>query len=307
MTVGFVTHAACRDHEPGADHPERPARLAAVRDALVAAGLWELLIEIPAPAVTREALLRVHDAVYLDELAELDPGDGTIEVDADTRLSRDTLAAAAHAAGAVVQATDDIMAGRLRRAFCAVRPPGHHAERARAMGFCFYNNLAVGVAHALAEHGLERIAIFDFDAHYGNGTEQILAGDERVLMASVYEGGLFPQTPETEMPPRFLRAELAPNAQGGDLRRACEATLLPALDRFRPELVFVSAGFDGHIEDELSHLWLREADFAWLSRELVALANRHAGGRIISVLEGGYALDALGHSAAAHVSALLGL
>lgn len=305
MSVGIVGHEECADHDPGPGHPERPRRLSAVREYLLSGHLMDLLIECQAPKATREQLLRVHDAAYLDELARREPGEGIEELDPDTRMSPGTLRAASRAAGAAVHATDLVATGELERAFCAVRPPGHHAGRARAGGFCFHNNLAVGVAHALAVHGLERVAVFDFDAHYGDGTESIFADEPRVMAASIFQERLYPAVPAADMPRRFARVALPAAADGAAFKDAARETLLPALDRFRPQMVFVSAGFDGHLEDELAGLALLEPDYDWITRELVDLADHHAGGRLVSVLEGGYALDALGRSVAAHVKALL--
>lgn len=305
MNVGFITHADCELHDPGPEHPESPRRLAAIRDQLIAARLLDLLVEHQAPAVTREQLLRVHDTAYLEELAARSPRRGLAELDPDTRLSPQSLRAAARAAGAAVLGVDLVQAGELARAFCCVRPPGHHAARGHAAGFSIYNNLAVGVAQALAVHGVERVAIFDFDAHYGDGTEAIFARERRVMVASIYQLGLYPGLGEAAMPSRFAHAGLAPASTGAALKEAARETLLPALHDFRPELVFVSAGFDGHLEDELAGLALLEPDYEWISRELVDLAEEHAGGRLVSVLEGGYALGALGRGAAAHVRALL--
>lgn len=305
MSVGYISHPECALHDPGPDHPERPQRLAAVRDQLVAQHLMDLLIEYQAPLATREQLLRVHDAAYLDDLIRRQPEQGIAELDPDTMLSPDTLRAASRAAGAAVQATDLVLSGELERAFCAVRPPGHHAARDRAAGFSIYNNIAAGMAHALAAHGLERVALFDFDAHYGDGTEAIFAGDRRVMVASIYQEGIYPLVPEADMPAGFVRAGLPPASDGAAFKAVAREALLPALDDFRPQLLFVSAGFDGHVADELAALAFTEPDYDWITRELVYLADHHAAGRLVSVLEGGYALAALGRSAAAHVRALL--
>lgn len=305
MSIGLVTHPDCALHDPGPEHPERPGRLSSIRDHLVSLRLMDLLIECEPPAATREQLLRVHDAGYLDALIERQPESGVAELDPDTWISPDSLAAAARAAGAAVHAADLVLTGELERAFCAVRPPGHHASRSRAAGFSIYNNLAVGVAHALAHHGLERVAVFDFDAHYGDGTEAIFAEEPRVMVASIFQQGLYPDVPASDMPGRFAHAPLPPASGGDALKDAARRSLLPALDHFRPQMVFVSAGFDGHLEDELAGLALLEPDYDWITRELVELADFHAGGRLVSVLEGGYALGALGRSAAAHVRALL--
>lgn len=305
MSVGLISHEDCALHDPGPDHPEQPRRLAAVRDRLFKAHLMDLLVACQAPKVTREQLLRVHDAGYLDALLAREPEQGLAELDPDTLLSPGSLRAASRAAGAVVHGTDLVVTGELERAFCLVRPPGHHAGRAHAAGFSIYNNIAVGVAHALEAHGFERVGIFDFDAHYGDGTESIFAGDGRVMVASIFQEGLYPHIPEAEMPQGFVRTGLPPASDGAAFKAAARETLLPALDEFRPQMLFVSAGFDGHLRDELAGLALMEPDYDWITRELVYLADHRANGRLVSVLEGGYDLGALARSAAAHVRGLL--
>jgi acetoin utilization deacetylase AcuC-like enzyme len=289
----------------GPYHPECPDRLGAIGDRLIAAGLDAHLERFTAPAATREQLERVHGSGYVDAIEAASPDSGLSYLDPDTALCPDSLAAARHAAGAVVLGVDLVMRGECRTAFCAVRPPGHHAERGRAMGFCVFNNVAVGAAHALAEHGLSRVAIVDFDVHHGNGTEEIFAGDERVLMVGTFQYPLYPYSGVEPLGPNMLNVPLSPGTRGERFREVMQEKLLPAIDAHAPELLLISAGFDAHREDPLANLEFEDDDYAWVTRELVAMAKRHARGRVVSSLEGGYALSALGRSAAEHVRALL--
>lgn len=307
MSLAYLTHPACSEHLHAENHPESPRRLSVIRDHLISLRLMELLAEVEAPAVTREQLLRVHDAAYLDDLEDREPapGQGRVELDPDTWMTPGTLEAARRAAGALVHATDLVVQGEHRAAFCAVRPPGHHAERDRAMGFSFYNNVAVGAAHALAVHRLKRIAIIDFDVHYGNGTENIFRTEPRVTIFSTFEEQLFPAMHVESVPGRFYNVALPSGTKGREWREIFRDSLLPALDAARPQLIYFSAGFDAHHEDPLASLALNEEDYAWLTREVAAIARRHARGRMISTLEGGYSLSALGRSAAAHIRELL--
>lgn len=306
MKVGLFTHPACRLHDMGADHPEQPARMAAVTDALVRAGLDEWLFHREPPAAERDHLVRAHAAAYVDAMFHHAPRDGLLEIDADTAMNPHTLDAALHAAGAGIAAVDAVIAGELNAAFCCVRPPGHHAERQGAMGFCFFNNIAVAALHALYTHGIERVAICDFDVHQGNGTEDILDGDPRLLFCSTFQQRLFPETFRDNVPGQRNNCPLEAGAGGEVFRRAVAECWLPELEAFAPELILVSAGFDGHRQDPIGGLDLVESDFHWVTERLVEVANRHAGGRIVSMLEGGYDLDALGRSAVAHVRALMG-
>jgi len=287
-------------------HPESPQRLSAIEDRLIASGILDLLHYREAPAVTREQLLRVHDAAYIDSIEARAPDSGLAELDPDTFMNRHTLTAARHAAGAVVLAVDEVLAGRVDNAFCAVRPPGHHAEHDRAMGFCLFNNVAVGTAHALAAHGLERVAIVDFDVHHGNGSEDIFKRSTDVLFCSSYQHPFYPYT-EASQSPSLVHAPLPAGSGGTGFREAIETHWLPALEAFRPQLVMVSAGFDGHREDEMAGLGLSDADYTWVTARIIEVADRHAGGRIVSALEGGYALQALGRSVELHLRGLLGL
>jgi acetoin utilization deacetylase AcuC-like enzyme len=305
LPTAYITHASCAKHEMGPYHPECPDRLAAINDRLIAAGLDVYLRHYEAPEATREQLLRVHSAVYLAEIEHASPREGLHYLDPDTALNPHSLDAARHAAGAVVLATDLVMRGECLRAFCAVRPPGHHAERHRAMGFCLFNNVAVGAMHAMAAHGIKRVAIVDFDVHHGNGTEDVFSGDSRVLMVSTFQHPLYPYSGTDNPAGNMVNVPLSAGSGGDAFRAAVVDRWLPALEEHRPELIYVSAGFDAHREDPLAGLRLVEADYAWVTRELIAVAGRHGGGRIISTLEGGYSLSALGRSATEHIRELL--
>ena len=305
MPTAYLTHPSCLLHEMGPYHPECPDRLMAIGDRLIAAGIDGYLRHYTAPRATREQIARVHGARYIDEIERASPKDGLTFVDPDTALNPHTLDAAFHAAGAAVKAVDLVMTNECTTAFCAVRPPGHHAERSRAMGFCLFNNVAIGAAHALAEHGLSRVAIVDFDVHHGNGTEEIFTGDHRVLMVSTFQHPLYPYCGLDNDDPKMVNIPLSPGSGGEEFRAAVRDRWLPALDEHRPELIFVSAGFDAHREDPLANLKLVEGDYAWVTRELAQVAARHASGRIVSSLEGGYSLSALGRSVAEHVRELV--
>jgi acetoin utilization deacetylase AcuC-like enzyme len=287
----------------GPFHPECPERLDAVHDGLIAAGLDAHLTHYEAPAATREQLTRVHDADYIDMIEASSPESGIHYLDPDTAMNPHSLDAARHAAGAVVLGTELVLRGEARTAFCAVRPPGHHAERRRAMGFCLFNSVAVGVAHALAQ-GLKRAAVIDFDVHHGNGTEQIFAADSRVVMVGTFEYPLYPYSGVEPAGPNMHNVALAAGSGSDAFRAAMTEICFPALEAQRPEILFISAGFDAHRDDPLANLRFTEADYAWVTGELVALADRYAQGRIVSSLEGGYALPALGRSAVAHIKAL---
>jgi acetoin utilization deacetylase AcuC-like enzyme len=305
MSTAIYTHAACLAHDTGPGHPESPARLAAVLEALDDPK-FAAFARVEAPLATREQLARVHDAALVDALLDIRVESGWRRLDPDTVMSPASAEAASRAAGAVCAAIDGAIAGAHRRAFCAVRPPGHHATRDTPMGFCLFNSVAAGAAHAIAAHGLSRVAIVDFDVHHGNGTQDIFWSDPRVLYASSHQFPLYPGTGARDETGagNIVNAPLRPNAGSADFRKAYEEIVLPAIDRFAPELVLISAGFDAHRLDPLANLALDAADYAWITTKLVELASRHAKGRIVSSLEGGYSLTALRESAAAHVAAL---
>ncbi|RUR66333.1 histone deacetylase family protein [Variovorax guangxiensis] len=306
MLSAYITHADCARHDMGAGHPESPERLSAIHDRLLIAGLLDYMAPYDAPLATQAQLARAHTMSHVRELVAMAPAEGHRFVDPDTLMNPHTLQAALRAAGAAVLATDLVLAGEAPTAFCNVRPPGHHATRDAAMGFCFFNNVAVGIRHALDVHGLKRVALIDFDVHHGNGSADIFRDDERVLMCSIFEKGIYPFAGEDDSGPRMVNIGL-PSRSGGDaFRAAVTGHWLPALEAFAPQLVYVSAGFDGHREDDMGNLGLVENDYAWVTRQLMEVALRHCGGRVISCLEGGYALSALARSAAAHVKVLIG-
>jgi len=291
----------------GAHHPEQPARLSAIADQLIASGVAEHLQRYDAPLATDEQLTRVHPREYVRAIREVAPREGTVHLDPDTAMNPYTLQAALRAAGAAVLATDLVLKGEASSAFCPVRPPGHHACRARAMGFCIFNNVAVAARHAIAQHGLERVAIIDFDVHHGNGTEDIFADDEHVLMASIFQHPFYPYS-GTEDPARNMHnVPLRAGSSGKELRSAVQDVWLPALEEFSPELVIFSAGFDAHLEDDMAMLRFTDTDYRWVTEQMAEVARRHAKGRMVSLLEGGYALGALGRSAVQHVRVLAGL
>ena len=305
-TTAYNTHPSIQNHEMGADHPECAARLDVINDYLLSQGLLGMMPTYEAPAATHEQLLRAHTAHYLAEIEALAPSTGYVRVDPDTKMNPHTLTAARHAAGAAVLATDLVMAGEVTNAFCAVRPPGHHAERDAGMGFCFFNNIVIGIRHAQRHHGIKRVALIDFDVHHGNGSEDILAGDDEVLMVSTFQHPLYPYLGEIPKGANMLNVPLAPRTYGDAMRKVVMERWLPALEAFGPELIYISAGFDAHRDDDMANLGWLEADYAWVTARLVEVANRHAQGRIISMLEGGYDLPALARSVGAHVGVLMG-
>lgn len=306
MTTRLYTHPACLEHDPGRLHPERPERLKAVLDALDAPE-FAALERIEAPRAERLQIERVHAPFYVDYVLRAVPEAGRVDLDADTTLSAGSGEAMLRAAGAVCAAVGAAIRGEAKHSFCAVRPPGHHAESDEAMGFCLFNNIAIGAAEARAVHGLERVAIVDFDVHHGNGTQHMFERDPHVFFASTHQWPLYPSTgaaDETGVG-NVVNACLSPLDGSEEFRAAMSEKVLPALERFRPQLVLISAGFDAHCMDPLGSLNLTDEDFAWITRELCGLADRHAEGRVVSALEGGYDLDALASASAAHVKALM--
>ena len=305
MSLFVYSHAVGTRHDPGPGHPEAPIRLERIRAALDAATDLHLR-RVEAEKAERADLVRVHTPGHVAGVLDQVPTDGRMPIDMDTWLNPHSGEAALRAAGAAVQATDAVLGGETRRAFVAMRPPGHHAEPAVAMGFCFFNNIAVAAARALEVHGLERVAILDFDVHHGNGTQAIFETVPKVLYASIHEAPLFPGTgreDETGLG-NLVNTCVAAGTDGPRWRRALEDRILPAIDNFAPELVLISAGFDAHAADPLANVRVDESDFAWITERMVELAERHADGRIISLLEGGYDPDALVRSVMAHLKAL---
>jgi acetoin utilization deacetylase AcuC-like enzyme len=311
MSTAFYSHPDCRRHDMGPGHPECPQRLDAIDDHLLATGLDIALTRHDAPLVDLKDVELAHTHHYVSELREVleqvEASGQPRAMDPDTAANAGTWKAALRAAGAAVAATDAVIDGRAENAFCAVRPPGHHATRDEAMGFCFFNNVAVAARHALDVRGLKRVAVIDFDVHHGNGTEDILAGDERVLMVSFFQHPLYPYSGAVPKGTNMLNLPIPPYTRGGELRELIEANWMPALEAFRPEMIFISAGFDAHREDDLGQLGLVEADYEWITLRIKAVAQRHARGRIVSCLEGGYNLSALARSVAAHLRVLTGV
>jgi acetoin utilization deacetylase AcuC-like enzyme len=306
MATAFIGHADCMKHDMGAYHPECPARLAAIDDQLISSGITGYLQHHQAPLATAEQLARVHPREYIEAIRAAAPQRGIVHLDPDTAMSPGTWGAALRAAGGAVLATDLVVSGEAESAFCSVRPPGHHATRTRAMGFCIFNNVAVAALHALERHGLERVAIIDFDVHHGNGTEDIFSDDERALMVSTFQHPFYPYSGADNPARNMVNVPLPAGAGSQAFRDAVESRWVPALDDFEPQLVLFSAGFDAHVEDDMAMLRLVDQDYAWVTQQVKRVADRHAGGRIVSVLEGGYALSALGRSVVQHLRVLGG-
>jgi acetoin utilization deacetylase AcuC-like enzyme len=307
MTTQLITHPACLDHDPGPYHPENPRRLEAVLAAL-SAPAFAGLERVSAPRASDDQLCLVHPRSYVDGVLGSIPPQGRHQLDGDTIVSPGSGDAALRAAGAAVAGVDAVCEGRARNVFCAVRPPGHHAEADQSMGFCLFNNVAVAALHARVKHGLRRVAVIDFDVHHGNGTQHMFERDADLFYASSHEWPLYPGTgaaQEQGVAHNIVNAPLAGGAGGAEFRAAYTGKILPALDRFKPELVIISAGFDAHENDPLAGLRLHEDDYAWVTRALMEIARKYAKDRVVSCLEGGYDLDALAASSAAHVEALM--
>jgi acetoin utilization deacetylase AcuC-like enzyme len=303
----LITHPDCLKHDMGRNHPERPERLGAIEDQLLASGVGQHLTRFEAPLATDEQLARVHPIEYVRAIRDAAPQAGTVHLDPDTAMNPFTLNAALRGAGAAVLATDLVLEKKVSSAFCAVRPPGHHACRARPMGFCIFNNVAVAARHAVEAHGLERVAIVDFDVHHGNGTEDIFEDDPNVLMVSTFQHPFYPYS-GTESPARnMVNVPLAAGSGSQQFRTAVREEWMPALNDFRPELVLFSAGFDAHVEDDMAMMRLVDADYGWVTEQMKDVAERYAGGRMVSMLEGGYSLAALGRSVVQHLRALAGI
>ncbi len=307
MTTALITHSLCLGHHPGPGHPESPLRLGAVLEALESEQ-FALLLRLASPPATRAQLLQVHSAGLIDDIFDGCPPEGCRNIDHDTVMSTGSLDAVLHAAGAACMAVDEVLSGQVRNAFCAVRPPGHHATFDQAMGFCLFNVIAVAAGHALAEYDLKRVAIVDFDVHHGNGTEDIFAQDPRVLYLSSHQWPLYPGTgvPGDRGIGNRVNIGLPEGCDSATFRNAWREIGFPALNEFSPELVMISAGFDAHRLDPLASLNLHTEDYRWITTELLDIARRHCDDRVVSVLEGGYSLTALRQCTEAHVAALMG-
>lgn len=305
MTIALISHHDCEKHDVGDAHPERPARLQAIHDHLIATGLDIALRHYNAPKATKAQLMRVHDAEYVESVFKKSPKEGIIWLDPDTGMVPDTLNAALRAAGAAVMGAELVSSSEEHQAFCAVRPPGHHAEHNRAMGFCLFNNVAVGVAHALEALGMERIAIVDFDVHHGNGTEDIFRNEERVLLCSSFRHPYYPFTGVGTESNHIINVPLEVGSDGAIFRMVVMEKWLPALQDFKPQMLFISAGFDAHAADDMGGLRLLESDYQWVTAELKKVMLEYGEGRIVSLLEGGYELGALARSVAAHLNGML--
>jgi acetoin utilization deacetylase AcuC-like enzyme len=310
MTTAYYSHPDCQRHDMGRGHPECPQRLAAIDDHLIATGLDVALERREAPLVSLDDVQLAHTAGYVaalrDVLEEVETSGGMRALDPDTAASAGTWKAVQRAAGAAVAATDAVIDGEAENAFCAIRPPGHHATRDEAMGFCFFNSVAIAARHALDKRGLARVALIDFDVHHGNGTEDIVAGDERILMLSFFQHPLYPYSGATPKGDNMVNLPIPPYTKGAEIRPLIESHWMPRLEAFQPEMIFISAGFDAHRDDELGQLGLVEQDYTWITQRIKEVADRHAQGRIVSCLEGGYNLGALARSVAAHLRVLSG-
>ncbi|HEY8048178.1 MAG TPA: histone deacetylase family protein [Ramlibacter sp.] len=311
--TGYFTHPDCKRHEMGPGHPECPERLDAIEDRLLISGVMDALDRREAPMSSTGDIELAHDKMHVaairglaDELAdEIEAGGRPYaSIDPDTAMNQHSWSAVLRASGAVVAAVDAVMAGEMRNAFCAVRPPGHHACRSRAMGFCIFNNVAVGASYALRRHGLQRVAIVDFDVHHGNGTEDIFVGDDRVLMVGMFQHPFYPYSGADTKASNMVNVPVPAYTRGQAVREIVDVAWLPRLEEFRPEMIFISAGFDAHREDDLGQLGLVEADYQWITMKIKEVADKYAQGRIVSSLEGGYNLSALGRSVEAHVRVL---
>ncbi len=307
MATAFITHADCAKHDMGPYHPESPARVKSVDEYVRAAGLLDKLTLVEAPLATDEQLARAHPESYIETIRDAAPQTGMVQLDPDTAMNPYSLNAALRAAGSGILGIDMVMAGEVRNAFCNVRPCGHHATRDRSMGFCIFNNIAVAAYHATEVHKLDRVAIVDFDVHHGNGTEDIVSDDDRIFMCGTFQHPFYPYS-GTDHPARNMCNVPLPAGTGSDgFRKASEEIWLPALEKFEPELILISAGFDAHGDDPLAQLRLTDDDYAWVTEKLMGVAERHSEGRIVSVLEGGYSIQALGRSVVRHVKVLAGL
>ena len=311
--TGYFTHRDCWLHEMGPGHPECPSRLDAIEDRLLVTGVGDALERCDVPEASLAEIELAHDPMHIAALQGLTDrleqelaagGPEHRQLDTDTSINRYTFKAALRSAGAALAATDAVLAGELENAFCAVRPPGHHATRSQAMGFCFFNNVAIGVKYALERYHLKRVAVIDFDVHHGNGTEDILSGDDRVLMCGIFQHPFYPFSGDKEPAANMLNVPVAAYTKGMDIREIVEMMWIPRLEAFKPEMIFISAGFDAHREDDMGQLGMTENDFTWITMRIKDIARRYSKGRIVSCLEGGYVMDPLARSVEAHLRVL---
>jgi acetoin utilization deacetylase AcuC-like enzyme len=304
MTTAFISHPDTLLHVMDGRHPESPARITAIKNQLSASGLAKTLQQHEAPLATNEHLLRVHSARYVEYIRSVAPQAGMVRLDPDTAMGPMSLDAALHATGAVILATDLVMHGQAVNGFCCIRPPGHHAGREHSAGFCIFNHAAAGVAHAIAQYGLERVAIIDFDVHHGDGTEDIFKDNPKVMLCSTFQHPFYPGRGADSRTERMINVPLAAGTDGKAFRQAVEREFAPALARFKPQMVFVSAGFDAHVDDPLAQLALETEDYIWMTEFIMDAAASYAENRVVSSLEGGYDLGALAESATAHIRTL---
>lgn len=305
MSIGIISAPDCGKHEMGAHHPEQPARLDAINDRLIESGLSSVLQHFDAPKASLEQLRAAHDEDYIDDVFEAAPEEGLAWIDGDTAMNPYTLDAALYAAGAGCYAVDLVMQEKVSQVFCMVRPPGHHAERHHAMGFCIFSNIAIAAYHAINHWGLERVAIIDFDVHHGNGTEDVVQGDDRILFCSSFQHPYYPGSGADSKAGNVINIPLPKLADGAVFRDLVCEKWIPRIEDFAPQLILISAGFDAHREDEMAQLNLTEDDYAWITRQLYQLAALSANKRIVSCLEGGYHLSALARSVEAHIRGLM--
>ena len=307
MSTAYLSHPDCLRHEMGRHHPECPQRLQAIEDQLILSRIDCYLTRIDPPLATEEQLALVHTQDHIDFIKSHAPESGYYSIDGDTTMNAHTWQAALRSAGGAIAAVDAVMSGEVKNAFTCLRPPGHHAEPHLAMGFCFFNNIAIAAKHALEKHGVERVAIIDFDVHHGNGTEAAFKNDPRVLMCSYFQHPFYPYSGADVDLPNMVNVPLPAYTDGVAVREVVELAWLPRLREFKPQLILISAGFDAHREDDMGQMALVEADYAWITRQLMTVANETAQGRIVSCLEGGYSLSALARSVVAHLKELADL
>ena len=303
--TAFISHPDTLLHVMDGNHPESPARITAINSAVMASNLRQKLQFYDAPAASKTQLERVHTKEYVDEIFNIAPKAGLVKLDGDTAMGPMSLSATLHASGAVVLATDLVLSGKVRNAFCCVRPPGHHAGKSNSAGFCIFNHIAVGVAHALAQYHIKRVAIIDFDVHHGDGTEDIFKNNPNVMLCSTFQHPFYPHRGAESRSSNMINLPLPAKANGEDFKKVFEAEIKPALDTFNPEIIYISAGFDAHVNDPLADLALTTQDYGWITEFIKESANNCCSGRIISSLEGGYHLPSLSESALAHISSLV--